>query len=69
MVVVDSLNVHEAPDGAAQRLLGLARETQVSVLEQRDGWTLIETQSGQRGWASSTYLETGRSEAIVASVH
>ncbi|CUB22652.1 N-acetylmuramoyl-L-alanine amidase LytC precursor [Bacillus safensis] len=58
-VGVSSLNVRQSAAPNAQVIASLARNTQITILREQNGWYEIEGK-GVKGWVASYYIVTGK---------
>ncbi|WP_420831025.1 SH3 domain-containing protein [Bacillus safensis] len=58
-VGVSSLNVRQSAAPNAQVVASLARNTQITILREQNGWYEIEGK-GVKGWVASYYIVTGK---------
>lgn len=64
VVRVSKANVRKAPDKNSQQLFSLRRNSKVKVLEERDQWFHIVTDTGRRGWLFGSLLRIVKPQKI-----
>jgi len=54
VVLVDGLNLREAPDSGAKTLQGLEKDEKVVLVKQEGKWYQVKTAKGKTGWISAS---------------
>ncbi|WP_195939664.1 SH3 domain-containing protein [Romboutsia sp. 1001713B170131_170501_G6] len=63
IVTTSFLNVRSGPSTSHAVIFSVKKNEKVSIEEQRDGWYKIKTNTGNTGWASSTYISLSNNES------
>lgn len=65
-VTATSLNVRSAPNTAGDILAKIGNGQQVTILERGNGWLLVQTAAGSRGWVSEQYTSKDRPAPVIS---
>ncbi|MDB8798959.1 SH3 domain-containing protein [Romboutsia sp. 1001216sp1] len=63
IVTTSYLNVRSGPSTSHAVIFSVKKDEKVSIEEQTDGWYKIKTNTGNTGWASSTYISLSNNES------
>lgn len=64
-VTASSLNVRSAPNTSGAIVAKVSNGQQVSILEHGNGWLLVQTAAGLRGWVSEQYTSKDRPAPVI----
>ena len=67
IINASSLNVRTGPSTNYSILCSVKRGEKVEILESRDGWYKIKTESNKVGWSSSSYIDISNSNNVSTS--
>ncbi len=60
----NSLNLREQPNLSASIIKTLEKDTKLTIIEKLSDWYLVITSNGDKGWASSNYIEIKSSNSF-----
>ncbi len=63
IVTTSYLNVRSGPSTSHAVIFSVKKDEKVSIEEQTDGWYKIKNNTGNTGWASSTYISLSNNES------
>lgn len=65
-VTASSLNMRANPGTNAEIVGKISNGQQISVIEKGDGWLLVQTAAGSRGWVSEQYTSKDRPAPVIS---
>lgn len=65
-VTASSLNVRSAPSTSGEIVAKTTNGQEISILERSNGWLLVQTAAGLRGWVSEQYTSKDRPAPVIS---